>query len=184
MSVPQVFAKRDHNLNIFFWWIIRLLTSKNIAMIQHRDYHLPFHSILIVGLLIAGILSANALEQKTAQLVVETTAGKHILSVEIADTDATRAKGLMHRTSMAEDHGMLFWFANPRPVTMWMKDTPLPLDMVFILPNGKVHRIAAHTKPHSLDYIHAGAEVSGVLELNAGAASRLDLKPGDQIRLK
>jgi hypothetical protein len=62
MSVPQVFAKRDHNLNIVFWWIIRPLTSKNIAMIQHRDYHLPFHSILIVGLLIAGISSAYALE--------------------------------------------------------------------------------------------------------------------------
>ncbi len=90
--------------------------------------------------------------------------------------EADRARGLMFRRSMAADHGMLFDFERVEPVAMWMKNTYLPLDMLFLRADGTVARIAADTEPLSTRTIPSGEPVLGVLELNAGTAARLGLR--------
>ena len=110
-----------------------------------------------------------------------TNTGMHRISVEIADTPDTRATGLMHRDEMARDHGMLFDFGRTQPVSMWMKNTYLSLDMLFIRPDGSIARIAADTEPLSTRTISSGEPVNGVLELPAGTAARLGIKAGDRV---
>ncbi|MCZ8260924.1 MAG: DUF192 domain-containing protein [Beijerinckiaceae bacterium] len=106
---------------------------------------------------------------------------RHIFMVEVARNDAQRARGLMFRQSMPADQGMLFDFERDQMVTMWMKNTYISLDMIFIFADGRVHRIESRTEPESEKMISSGVPVRAVLELNANAASRLGLKPGDQI---
>ena len=90
--------------------------------------------------------------------------------------------GLMFRTSLADDTGMLFPSATPREANMWMRNTYIPLDMVFIRADGTIHRIEAMTEPLSEAIIPSNGEVLAVLELAGGAATRLGLKPGDHVR--
>jgi len=105
----------------------------------------------------------------------------HDLTVELAIAPEQREHGLMFRRQMAPDHGMLFDFEQDQPVTMWMKNTYLPLDMVFIRTDGTVSRIAADTEPLSTAIISSGGPVQAVLELNAGTAAKLGIAPGDRI---
>jgi uncharacterized protein len=114
-------------------------------------------------------------------LVIITAAGRKTLHVEIADTPSEQALGLMYRTQLADDHGMIFLHPGPRELTMWMRNTYIPLDMVFIKADGRVHRIEVKTQPMSEAVIASGGEVTAVLELAGGAAERLGLKPGDTI---
>jgi uncharacterized membrane protein (UPF0127 family) len=114
-------------------------------------------------------------------LTIVTKAGPKRFNVEVMRDDAGRARGLMFRRHMANDHGMLFDFEREEPVTMWMKNTYLPLDMVFIRPDGTISRIAADTEPLSTAIIPSGSPVSAVLELNAGTAAKLGIQPGDRI---
>ena len=115
-------------------------------------------------------------------LVAVTPLGKFDFNVEIAATDAQRTTGLMYRQSMARDAGMLFDFKISRPVMMWMKNTYLPLDMVFIDKSGRIVRIAKDTTPHSLDVISSGGPVRYVLELNAGTSERVGLQAGQVLQ--
>jgi len=115
-------------------------------------------------------------------LEIVTSSGAHRYEVEIADTDASREHGLMDRRKMAADHGMLFEFPSRGPVTFWMKDTYISLDMIFIDEDGTVRHVAERAKPLSEDLIPSGAAVTGVLELNAGQAAAIRLKPGDKVR--
>ncbi|VUD70157.1 hypothetical protein MET9862_00720 [Methylobacterium symbioticum] len=105
----------------------------------------------------------------------------HRFSVEVMRTDADRSRGLMYRRSMAADHGMLFDFERTEPVSMWMKNTYLSLDMLFIRADGLIARIAAETEPLSTAIIPSGEPVLAVLELNAGTAARLGLRTGDRV---
>ena len=114
-------------------------------------------------------------------LTIVTKAGPKRFNVEVMRDDAGRSRGLMFRRHMAADHGMLFHFEREEPVTMWMKNTYLPLDMVFIRPDGTISRIAADTEPLSTAIIPSGSPVSAVLELNAGTAAKLGIQPGDRI---
>ncbi|MGF1628366.1 MAG: DUF192 domain-containing protein [Kiloniellaceae bacterium] len=119
----------------------------------------------------------------TETLSIETAAGDdHAFEVEIAETPDQRAQGLMFRRQLAVDGGMLFLFGRAEERAMWMKNTLIPLDMLFIDETGKIVRIEERTVPHSLKAILSGGPVSAVLELNAGTASRLIIKPGDQVR--
>jgi len=119
----------------------------------------------------------------TGALSVETAAGEtHDFTVEIAETPDQRAQGLMFRRQMDADAGMLFLFGSVEERAMWMKNTLIPLDMLFIDETGKIVRIEQRTVPHSLRAIVSGGPVSAVLELNAGTASRLAIKPGDRVR--
>ncbi|MCA0424439.1 MAG: DUF192 domain-containing protein [Proteobacteria bacterium] len=114
-------------------------------------------------------------------LQVVTEKGAQDFVIEVMRTDADRAKGLMFRQSMPENHGMLFDFERDQPVTMWMKNTYIPLDMIFILKDGRIHRIERQTEPHSERTISSGAPVRAVLEVNAGVADKLGIKPGQTV---
>jgi len=115
-------------------------------------------------------------------LVLVTAAGEHVMDIEVAETAEEKAHGLMFRTSLADNAGMLFEFGPPQEVTMWMRNTYISLDMVFIRKDGVVHRIEARTEPLSERVIASRGSVAAVLELAGGAAERLGIKPGDRVR--
>jgi uncharacterized membrane protein (UPF0127 family) len=116
------------------------------------------------------------------ELTIQTVSGKtHAFTVELALNDAQRQQGLMFRKSMAPDHGMLFDFGQPRPVGMWMENTILPLDMLFIQGDGTVSHIRENAVPYSRDVIDSRGPVKFVLELNAGVTKRLGIKTGDKV---
>jgi uncharacterized protein len=116
----------------------------------------------------------------TAPLQIITAGGKvHKFTVELAVDSGQRAQGLMNRRHMPRDHGMLFDFGETRRVMMWMKDTYLRLDMLFIARDGKVEVVRENALPLSEAIIDSRVPVAFVLELNAGTVSRLGLAPGD-----
>jgi uncharacterized protein len=115
-------------------------------------------------------------------LEVVSSRGAVTFRVEVADTDAEREQGLMWRKSLAPDQGMLFDFKTPRPVAFWMKNTLIPLDMIFIQPDGTILSIAANTVPHDETPVPSGGAVLGVLEIAGGRAAELGLLPGDKVR--
>ena len=123
----------------------------------------------------------SALPTHEERLVIETGEGTFDYSVEIAQTGAERATGLMHREEMAGDHGMLFRFEAPRPITMWMKNTLIPLDMIFIRPDGTVAGFHENAEPHSEAVIASPEPVLFVLELNGGKADEMGLAKGDTV---
>jgi len=127
-------------------------------------------------------LTGAAVAQALEPLSIVTRGGqKQTFQVEVARDDAQRAQGLMFRRSMAPDRGMLFDFGRVEPVSMWMQNTYLSLDMLFIRPDGTIARIAANTEPLSTRTISSGEPVLAVLELNAGTAAKLGIKPGDRV---
>jgi len=125
---------------------------------------------------------AEARAAEASALEIVTSRGEvHSLQVEVARTPEEQSRGLMFRRGLAPDAGMLFLNDPPRVMTMWMRNTILPLDMIFFDPQGRVTRIVERTVPFSEAIIPSGGPVRGVLEVNAGTAARLGLKPGDRI---
>lgn len=115
-------------------------------------------------------------------LTIETQSGeRHEFQVELATDGRQQAQGLMFRQSMAPDAGMLFIYSPPRTVGMWMKNTYIPLDMLFIDDSGRIVSIAERTVPHSLETIRSEATVRAVMEVNGGTTARLGIAPGDRI---
>ena len=114
-------------------------------------------------------------------LSVVTARGAHRFPVDVMRTRDELERGLMFRRQLAPDRGMLFDFGAPQPVTMWMKNTYLPLDMVFIARDGRVVSVKRDAEPMSEDIIPSGGDVLGVLEVNAGTAARIGVKPGDRV---
>lgn len=103
-------------------------------------------------------------------------------SVEVAKTSAEQAKGLMFRAKMAPNEGMIFPFSPPRAgVAFWMKNTVIPLDIIFIDRDGKILNVAANAEPYSLAPIPAAGITAGVLEINGGRAAELGIVPGDKV---
>ena len=142
--------------------------------------HLPVGAVrvlLLVWLAYAPAASAQSLEP----LVVLTAKGPQRFEVEVAREDADRSRGLMFRRSLAADRGMLFDFAQLAPVSMWMKNTYVSLDMLFIRPDGTIARVAENTEPLSTRTIDSGEPVLAVLEVVAGTAKRLGIKRGDRV---
>ena len=135
---------------------------------------------VVVLLLAPPAFSQDAPLSKIEPLTVATETGAHLFTVEIADTDALRQRGLMFRQRLPEDRGMLFDFQKPRPVFMWMKNTYIPLDMLFIRDTGEIVYIAENTVPQSLDTIGVNEPILGVLELAGGTAKRLGIRVGDK----
>lgn len=129
-----------------------------------------------------GALVAGPLPVDSERLFIDTSKGPVGFTVELALTPENRATGLMNRQSMAADHGMLFRFDQTRDVLMWMKNTPLSLDMLFIAENGRIARIAQNTVPYSETIIPSGSPVRYVLELNAGTAAKTGVSVGDRVR--
>lgn len=138
-----------------------------------------------VGLAGAGVAVAKSETTAAAheeRLEIVAAGGVHVLDVEIAATPEKQALGLMYRTSLPDSKGMLFTHETPRELTMWMRNTYIPLDMVFIRADGTIHRIEARTEPLSERIISSEGPVLAVLEIAGGAAERMGLKPGDKVR--
>lgn len=106
----------------------------------------------------------------------------HTFKVWVADNDSRRSLGLMHVKELAADAGMLFIYPQPRQIAMWMKNTYLPLDMLFVAADGRVANVIANTVPHSLQTIESRAQVLGVIELKAGTAARLHIGAGARLQ--
>lgn len=123
--------------------------------------------------------SADGLMQE--RICVKSGAKTHKFTVEIAASPQQQAKGLMFRTALAPDAGMIFPFVPPRPASFWMKNTYIPLDIIFYLPDGAIESIAAMAEPTTLDPRRSQGMVAGVLEIPGGRAAELGLKPGDVI---
>ena len=104
------------------------------------------------------------------------------LAVEIADTEAERERGLMGRSHLEPETGMIFVYPGPRVVAFWMHDTPLPLDMLFIDAQGRILTIHADARPYDETPIWSGGPVQYVLEIAGGQAAALGLKPGLRVR--
>ena len=134
-------------------------------------------AFFLVFVMVAG--PAWAAELKT--LEIASKSGVHVFAVEIADTDATREKGLMFRKSLPEGQGMLFDFHEEQPVGFWMQNTYIPLDMIFIRGDGSILRIAENTEPLSTRIIPSGGPVRAVLELIGGSAHKFGIAPGDKV---
>jgi hypothetical protein len=105
----------------------------------------------------------------------------HKIDVWVADTDPRRMRGLMFVEHLADDAGMLFIYPEPQPVAIWMKNTPLSLDILFVRADGRVHRIAENATPQSTDTIPSDGIVLAVIELKAGSAARMNIRPGAQV---
>ncbi len=129
-----------------------------------------------------GPLAVQAADVSSAPVIVETEAGRHEVAVELAVTPEERSRGLMYRTELAPDRGMLFDFGTTAPVVMWMKNTLIPLDMFFLDAEGRIVRIAERTTPLSTARIFSRAPVRFVLEMIGGSAARLGLAPGDVLK--
>ena len=115
-------------------------------------------------------------------LQIVTATGTHDFKVEVAADDLSRERGLMNRRYMAADHGMLFEFPENAPVSFWMKNTYIPLDMIFISPKGVVTNVVAKAEPLSERDIPSGPPCVAVLEVNGGVAASIGLKIGDSVR--
>ena len=149
-----------------------------LSITRRKLIHLlPFGAIWVPLTSIAqGFATFNR-----SKLRVVTKSGKHEFIVEIAVTDRQHSQGLMFRQSLAKNAGMLFDYKVPTSITMWMKNTFIPLDMIFINNDGKVINVVQRAIPFSENVISSGGKARGVLEVNGGTASRLGIKPGDKI---
>lgn len=117
-----------------------------------------------------------------SELHIATSDAKlHRFDIWVADTDDRRSRGLMFVEHMAPGAGMLFIYANPQHISMWMKNTKIPLDMLFVSPDGKVAKVVANTEPMSLKTIESNKDVNAVIELNGGTAAKLHITAGAQV---
>ncbi len=141
----------------------------------------------VLGLCVATIVSLSggavfSMDCDIGQLEIKSGSNVSRFSVEIADTDQTRATGLMNRDFMGQFAGMLFVYDSERAVSFWMKNTLIPLDMLFIDETGEVLRIHENAIPLDLTSIPGGDGIQYVLEINGGMSSMLNIMPGAQIK--
>src|ERR1700748_2146930 len=139
---------------------------------------LSFVVAFVAGLMLSSP-PAGSMEQQT--LEIATKKGVHVFSVELAVTDEERQKGLMFRKSLPESYGMLFDFKRDQDVSMWMHNTYVSLDMIFIKADGRILRIAENTPTESDRIISSGGPVRAVLEVVAGTAKKLGIGPRDTV---
>jgi uncharacterized protein len=137
---------------------------------------------MVAGLLAGTNACADGQALRKEPLTIVGHGASHQFTVEIADTEATREYGLMFRKHLGDNEGMLFDFKSPQPVAFWMKNTLIPLDMLFIAANGQVVSIARNATPMSETPIPSGAAILGVLEIRGGRAAEIGVAPGDQVQ--
>jgi uncharacterized protein len=146
-----------------------------------RGWLLRLAAAAIVGVFVLadGLGPAHASGKGTLEIV--SASGVHAFNVELATNDAERERGLMYRKELPAGQGMLFDFQHEEPVSFWMHNTYISLDMIFIGGDGRIVRIAENAKPMSDDLIPSGAPVRAVLEVIAGTARSLGIAPGDRV---
>jgi uncharacterized protein len=135
--------------------------------------------VAVAACLVASSPTARSAEQQILEIASKT--GVHVFSVELAVTDDERSRGLMFRRSVPESYGMLFDFKRDQEVTMWMRNTYVSLDMIFIQSDGRIRRIAENTETESDKIIPSGGQVRAVLEVAAGTARKLGIEAGDRV---
>jgi uncharacterized protein len=135
--------------------------------------------LVVAGLALTVHGSARAAGQGTLEIV--SASGVHAFNVELATTEPERERGLMFRKELPQGQGMLFDFFNDQPVSFWMHNTYISLDLIFIRSDGRIMNIAESAKPMSDDLIPSAAPVRAVLEVIAGTARALGIKPGDKV---
>ena len=148
-----------------------------IAAARHLAYALLV--ALVGAALVVAPPAARSAEQQT--LEIASKSGVHLFAVELAVTDEERSRGLMYRRSVPESYGMLFDFKRDQEVTMWMRNTYVSLDMIFIQSDGRIRRIAENTETESDKIISSGGPVRAVLEVVAGTAKKLGIVAGDRV---
>ena len=138
---------------------------------------------LIASLVVLfGGLAGQPVRAATFQpLEIATKSGVHVFSVEMATTEEEKTTGLMYRKELPDGKGMLFDFSPEQQVSMWMKNTYIPLDMIFIRADGRILRIAENTEPLSTKIIPSGGLAKGVLEVIGGTAKKYGIQPGDRV---
>jgi len=134
----------------------------------------------IILVFVGGAAMAGACREDMAHL--RGPEGEAAFRVEVADTEAERAQGLMHRDSLATSAGMLFVYPRPQRVGFWMKNTLIPLDMIFMDATGTVRRIGHEAQPHDTTPVFGGNQIQTVLEINGGLARRIGIAPGWEMR--
>lgn len=161
-----------------------------MRVVAHRIFG---RAALVAALLLLGtvfvhmalpITGPQAVAQKSMQrdtLKLITATGAHAFEIEVAETDEQKARGLMFRRTLEPNTGMLFPYSPPQEITMWMKNTYISLDMVFIKADGSVLRVATGTEPFSEKVIASEGDAVAVLEVIAGTAARIGIKPGDKV---
>jgi uncharacterized membrane protein (UPF0127 family) len=140
----------------------------------------PWWSVAaVVALCFFGGAQVRAASLQPLEIV--TTSGVQFFSVEMATTEEERTTGLMYRKELPDGKGMLFDFSPEQQVSMWMKNTYISLDMIFIRADGRILRIAENTEPQSTSIISSGGLAKGVLEVIAGTAKKYGIRPGDRV---
>ena len=155
----------------FIVGIARLFIPGRLAM------PLAAVSAVLVMLCIAPPAGAASVQP----LEIATKSGVHVFSVEMATTEEEKQTGLMWRKELPDGKGMLFDFSPEQQISMWMKNTYIPLDMIFIRADGRILRIAENTEPLSTKIISSGGLARGVLEVIAGTAQKYGIQPGDRV---
>lgn len=156
------------NLILGFWFFLALASCAPLSA-QGLRPHEPLNP-------------AKAQSLPMSLLTIESGAARHTFTVELADTDTERSIGMMHRTQMAADHGMLFDFQREERLRFWMRNTFISLDLIFIGSDGRIIGIAEKAVPHSESPIGPAKPAQAVLEVVGGTAARLGLKRGDVVR--
>jgi uncharacterized membrane protein (UPF0127 family) len=139
--------------------------------------------LILLGLLLVAPL-AEAARLPVEKVVIVTRSGPKTFKLEIAADAASRETGLMHRTRLAANGGMLFDFKTSLMAAFWMKDTPLPLDLIFVRADGTISTIAANAVPYSTAEIQSAEPIRAVIEINGGVAQRLGIAPGDRVKAR
>ena len=158
-----------------------------ISINRSRTFGLAKFCLFVAITLIATVIPKYLLAQQSpssfsmTSVVIETRTDAQRLTMELAEDAGQHALGLMGRQSLASDSGMIFVYARPRRVSMWMKDTLIPLDMLFVRLDGIIESIVERTTPLSLTTIRSEKMVRAVIELNAGTAKRLGIEVGNRV---
>jgi hypothetical protein len=143
--------------------------------------HLVGRALAVLAVMLTAATANFAQAAELQTLEIASKSGVHAFQVEMAITPEEKERGLMFRRELPEGQGMLFDFQFDQPVAFWMKNTYIPLDMLFIRADGRIARIAENTEPLSERNIPSGAPVRAVLEVIGGTAKKLGIAPGDRV---
>lgn len=138
--------------------------------------------LFAIGGFLAMTQSMAGGQMPREKLTIQSGDQTHTFDVEVARSAQEKSRGLMYRTKLPAGTGMLFPYEGPTEIQMWMRNTYISLDMVFIRADGRIHRIAAYTEPMSDNIVASHGDATGVLEIGGGEAARLGLKAGDLVQ--
>ena len=158
------------------------MTTAPLSLAMRLAASLAVSSLILSSVASPALAEEQAAEAALERLEIVTATGTHVFGVEVARTARERERGLMFRRSLPQDQGMLFLFDVERSVAMWMKNTYVPLDMIFVSRKGRVVSIARNAVPLSELIIPSVVSAYGVIELAAGAADAIGLAVGDSVR--